>query len=77
MPEQSPQTKAALAIMQAAIDRENALKKQRRDRYSHGFEEKPTTHDELQEAMDRSFNSLMRMKQKEQSPDETPPETET
>jgi hypothetical protein len=41
----------ALAILQAAIDRDRA---QRRMRHSHGYSEKPLMHDELQAAIARN-----------------------
>lgn len=52
---QSEQTKRALAILQQAIDRDDARK---RLRYGRGHEQKPTTHDELQDSMDRVHNLL-------------------
>ena len=51
--EQSPQTQRALAILQAAIDRE-ALRKL--ERYSTGYYSKPCGHDELQEALDKAYS---------------------
>jgi hypothetical protein len=49
---QTPQTKAALAILQAAIDRDKARKQLR---YGKGFDEKPTLHDDLQKSLEQNL----------------------
>lgn len=55
----SEQTRRALAILQAAIDADKARK---RTRYSHGYDQKPLGHDELNAAFDVAIELLGRAK---------------